>query len=240
MGGNVIPSGPERARSPFAILCAIASLCAVQPAAAQPQAEHDPPPASEAVATPEGDGPTAADLAPASPGDRKITDNTVTAADVAVTPVDDFNLRTRKYPALLLELQNDPYARTGLDTCEAMTAAIVALDDILGEDLDIVAARKHRITAGAVGKEVMGMLIPFRGLIREASGANANRRKMADLIIIGMMRRAYLKGLGEQSGCSYPGRPADEETRAVIAALAPEPAPPAPTGSRKTKAGRKP
>lgn len=220
-------------RSSFAILCAAALLQAPQATRAQPGLSQDD--ALRPASARETDGPSASDLAPPPEAARKITDTTVTAGDVAATPVDDFNLRDRKQPELLLELQKDPYASAGLESCEDILAAIAPLEDLLGEDLDTAAARKHPITAGAVGKEVVGMLIPFRGLIREASGANASRRRKADLVIVGMMRRAYLKGLGQQRGCPYPARPADEETLAVLAALAPEPVVPAPSKQPRSK-----
>ena len=155
-----------------------------------------------------------------------MTDDTVTAGDVAATPIEDFNLRTAKFPPLLLELQKDPYASAGLTDCDSIAAAVAPLDELLGEDFDTAPAKKRSITAGAVGREVVGLLIPFRGLIREASGANGEKRRMADLIVVGIMRRAFLKGLGEQKGCSYPARPADEETRALLASLAPLPTEP--------------
>jgi hypothetical protein len=205
----------------------LAPLSAGEPPAPEPL------PASQR----ESDSPTATDLDPATSAERRITDNTVTAGDVATTPVDDFNLRDRKYPGLLLDLQKDPYSSSGLDGCEAIADAIAPLDDLLGDDLDIAPASKRQITAGALGREAVGLLIPFRGLIREASGANASKRRLADLVIVGMMRRSYLKGLGEQRGCSYPARPADEETKAVLAALAPT-APPAAAKAKKERRDR--
>jgi hypothetical protein len=58
---------------------------------------------------------------------------------------------------------------------------------------------------------VVGSLIPFRGIIRELSGANDQQRKVSTAIQAGVARRAYLKGVGQQRGCAYPARAATRE-----------------------------
>ena len=72
---------------------------------------------------------------------------------------------------------------------------------------------------GAIAKSVLGSFIPFRGIIREVSGANAQERLWDRALYAGAARRAFLKGMGEQRGCAWPARSA---TPAVLARLAAE------------------
>ena len=67
-----------------------------------------------------------------------------------------------------------------------------------------------------MAQAAVGAFIPFRGLIREVSGANAQEKKVQAAVYAGSVRRAFLKGVGQQRGCRYPARPA---THADIAAL---------------------
>ena len=140
--------------------------------------------------------------------ERPVTDDAVTAGDVAMTPLSDLNLSKDEIPLLLIEARADPYDMTGLHRCSDIVAAVRNLDAILGEDLDTAEARTRGVDAGRVAQWAVGTFIPFRGLIREISGARAHERRLRDAIIGGMMRRAFLKGLGQQKGCRYPGRPA--------------------------------
>lgn len=203
MGDNVTRSGRRLSDGLRAVLGAGLAL-----AAGPLFAQTEDPGSSPAPAPP---------VVPPSP--PVVTDDKVSALDVVATPIDDLKLRKRRAPAALLAAQEAPYAQAGLVDCAAIAAAIAPLDDVLGEDLDTAPAPRRRLTAGKIGREVVGIFIPYRGLIREASGANAGRRRLADLVIAGMMRRAYLKGMGEARGCPYPARPADEETRALLASF---------------------
>jgi len=152
--------------------------------------------------------------------DKPVTDQTVTARDVGMTPITDLNLKKDPIPELLLEAQKDPYATKGLKTCSQYAAEVKKYDAILGTDYDIATPEDRRINAGKVAQSVVGSFIPFRGVIREVSGASKHQREFQDAILAGMMRRAFLKGMGLKLGCAYPARPADAATKARIAALA--------------------
>ena len=54
------------------------------------------------------------------------------------------------------------------------------------------------ISEGRVAKSIVGSFIPFRGIVREVSGANARRDAFNRAVTAGMVRRGYLKGLGQQ------------------------------------------
>lgn len=77
---------------------------------------------------------------------------------------------------------------------------------MLGDDIDVVSKGSKRTSAGHVAQEVIGSFIPFRGLIREVSGANAHKRAMETAIVAGLARRSFLKGTGQARGCAYPAR----------------------------------
>ena len=142
------------------------------------------------------------------------------ADDVVLTPLNDVNLRKKAIPPVLVAAIDNPYSTSGLKSCASYTAAINELDGSLGDDFDVVQEKtrdeKRGNGAGAMAKAVIGGLIPFRGVIREVSGANGQQRNWDRALYAGSVRRAFLKGIGQTKGCAYPARPA---TARVIAAI---------------------
>lgn len=144
--------------------------------------------------------------------DKPITDKDPSnAMDVAKTPVDDLNVgRDGEIPPLLTAAVADPYTLAGLGKCRQLSAAITDLDAVLGPDIDLPQEERDRISGGRVAKWVVASFIPFRGLIREISGANDQDRKVSAAIQAGVARRGFLKGVGAARGCKYPARPAPQ------------------------------
>lgn len=141
-------------------------------------------------------------------GQRPVTDDTVTAGDVVTSPLKDLNIAKDPIPPLLIEAREAPYDRKGVRTCKEIAAKVRELDTILGDDLDLVTEdERNPISAGRVAKWAVGTFIPFRGLLRELTGAKDHERKFRDAIAAGLMRRAYLKGVGQNMKCAYPARP---------------------------------
>lgn len=140
--------------------------------------------------------------------DKPITQDEPDVTDVAKTPVTDLNIDKKEIPAILLNAQVQPYDLTGLGRCGKLIGEVAALDDVLGPDLDFPEEERDRISAGRVAKTVVGSFIPFRGLIREVSGANDHDRKVRAAIQAGLARRGFLKGVGLSRGCAWPARPA--------------------------------
>ena len=157
--------------------------------------------------------------APQDKPDRPITDRDPNAVDVIATPATDLNLRKGEIPPILLAAQQDAYGLGGLRRCSDLAAEVRRLDAVLGEDIDIAQAASHKVRAGTVAQSVVGSFIPFRGLIREVSGANESERKVQFAIYAGSSRRAFLKGVGYQRGCPWPARSA---TPAMVARIAAE------------------
>ena len=147
---------------------------------------------------------------------RPITDRSVGAVDVIATPASDLNLRKGEIPPMLTAAIADPYDLTGTRTCAQISRAVTDLDGLLGPDRDIPMDRAERLSAGRIAQSVVGSFIPFRGIIREVSGANSQQRKIDDAVTAGTARRSFLKGYGQARGCAYPAR---EVTPAALTAL---------------------
>jgi len=145
---------------------------------------------------------------------QPVGDRDPDAVDVAKTPVTDLNIDKQEIPALLIKAAQRPYDLKGLNRCAPLIDAVEELDALLGPDLDLPQETRDRLNAGRLGKSVVGSFIPFRGLIREVSGANEHERKVRAAVQAGLARRGFLKGIGQSRGCRYPGRPA---TRANVA-----------------------
>jgi hypothetical protein len=140
--------------------------------------------------------------------EQPIAGRTPNAEDVAMTPVTDLNLKKDEIPGALIAAAIDPYASTGLRKCSDIAAALAPLDAALGPDMDVSEPTGERVSAGAVAKSVVASFIPFRGVIRELSGAADHQREFQAAIYAGAVRRGFLKGVGQQMKCPYPSRPA--------------------------------
>jgi hypothetical protein len=149
-----------------------------------------------------------------------VTQKDLTATDVVATPATDLNLRKNEIPALLLTAQERPYTLRGLVSCQQIAAEIGEFDRVLGDDVDLPQEGGRRVQPGRMAQSVVGSLIPFRGLIREATGANAHERSLQSAVLAGVARRSFLKGIGQGKGCRYPARAATLEVfNARMAAL---------------------
>lgn len=133
--------------------------------------------------------------------------------EAATTPLNDLNLVQVKIPAVLLEARKAVYAVPQDQSCSSLDKIIRALDDVLAPDLDALVSdtRPGPIERGsnAVGKAAVGTLrrtvegvVPFRGWVRKLSGAERHSKRIANAITVGMVRRAFVKGLRAAKECS--------------------------------------
>ncbi len=127
--------------------------------------------------------------------------------DVARTPLRDLNIDSKDIPPVLIGASANPYASDGLASCNDIVARIAELDQALGGDYDVVGESDTSPSEGKIAQGVVGSLIPFRGIVREVSGAAGDQRKLRAAVAAGMVRRGFLKGIGLQRGCKYPARP---------------------------------
>lgn len=123
-----------------------------------------------------------------------------------------------KIPPVLLEAKKHPYALPKDPGCDGLAPDIKALDIVLGADLDVPPNPDDpgMIERGAVfiGDAAVGAvrgaaegIIPFRSWVRKLTGAERHSKEVAAAIAAGIVRRAYLKGLGQAAGCQPPAAP---------------------------------
>lgn len=143
--------------------------------------------------------------------EKPITDKDVSPTDIVTTPATDLNIKKTEIPLLLVDAEQRPYALRGLSTCQQIGGAINELDEVLGDDVDLPQNGDRRMKPGRVAQSVVGSFIPFRGIIRELSGANEHDRQLQAAVIAGVARRSFLKGIGQSKGCRYPARSATIE-----------------------------
>lgn len=126
------------------------------------------------------------------------------AEGVLRQPLQDTGLLKEEAAAVLKAAKKAPYSLAGMRSCANLSAAVRELDAVLGPDVDATDAKGEPLPgrlAEAGAKSAMGMLIPFRGLVREITGAAGTSREIAAMVQAGTARRGFLKGVGKQRGC---------------------------------------
>lgn len=132
---------------------------------------------------------------------RPLDQQEPSAVDVITTPAGDLNLRKSEIPPLLVAAQAKPYDLKGLRTCSTINGTVQKFNAVLGDDVDTTEQAGRKISAGRVAQAAVGSFIPFRGLIREISGANGHERALDAAVQAGVARRSFLKGYGFARGC---------------------------------------
>ena len=141
----------------------------------------------------------------------------------ATTPLRDIGVEKTDIPELLLQALTDPYARPPKNYgCAYLTALIRPLDDVLGPDIDLNPPGDENLVdrgraLGVAADVATSALIPFRGVVRQISGAASHDRLVQSAYVAGSVRRAYLKGLGESRGCMPPATPSHERAGSLPA-----------------------
>lgn len=152
---------------------------------------------------------------------RKTTppqDTTSRVGEAVTAPLADLNLMRTKIPDILIEARKAPYHPPGECDCDALGKEIQALDEALGADLDAPSEQEDASLIERGGSEVgdaaIGAIrsaavgwIPYRGWVRKLTGAERHSKEVAAAVSAGIVRRAYLKGLGEARGCAPPAAP---------------------------------
>lgn len=132
-------------------------------------------------------------------------------ATAATTPLSDLNVVRADIPEVLQAAQRAPYAPPADASCSGLAAAVHALDEVLGADLDAppgsgspsLLDRGEDAATGALQRTAEGV-IPFRGWVRKLSGAERYARHVSAAITAGGVRRGYLKGLAAAKACPLP------------------------------------
>lgn len=142
--------------------------------------------------------------------------------EAATTPLADLNIVRAEIPPTLAAALKGPYARPADASCGGIAAEIHALDAVLGADLDTpvtpinpsLIPQVVDMASGAAMDAAMGAMrgatagiVPYRGWVRKLSGAERYSKEVAAAIAAGGVRRSYLKGFGQASGCALPAAP---------------------------------
>lgn len=138
--------------------------------------------------------------------------------EAAVSPLNDFNLVKTEISPVLMNAKKDVYLSPNVAACDVIGKEIAELDGVLGPDLDtpvsennpgLIERGKDEIDNAATGalKGAAEGVVPFRGWVRRLTGAERHSREVSAAIAAGIVRRAYLKGFGQASGCQAPAAP---------------------------------
>ncbi len=123
-------------------------------------------------------------------------------------PLRDVNLKKDKIPERLLQIESDPYNLDYVDGCRTLVSEIVSLFPILGPDVNEIQLQSdtemREKSASRIAGGIIGGLIPFRGVVRELTGANAHERDYRTALSAGFARRSFLKGIATAEGCIPP------------------------------------
>ncbi len=147
-------------------------------------------------------------LAAPAAAQKIVTEEDTSVSDVMLTPLTDLNLARDPIPPVLVRAYTAPYDDIGLTTCDHVKQEIGNLDAVLGEDFDTPRAAQKDDLPESMAQSFLAGFIPFRGVIRHLSGAKRHEYEFRQAITAGLVRRAYLKGLGQKMDCPYPARPA--------------------------------
>jgi hypothetical protein len=136
-------------------------------------------------------------------------------ASAATKPFEDIGLKRDRVPETLASIKT-PYSVDPASTCFSLGQEIAALDAVLGVDVDAKLAEQSWRQKGvnAAGDALLDAIeatstsvIPFRGVVREVSGASKRDREIAAATQAGKLRRAFLKGIGVAKECAPPAAP---------------------------------
>jgi hypothetical protein len=123
--------------------------------------------------------------------------------DILAQPGRDIGIVPTQVPELLEKLMANPYSLENTRTCKELRTGIERLSAVIGPDLDAEAAPdkegRRIFTAGA--RAGASSLIPFRGLVREATGAAEADRRKNRAIDAAIARRGFLRGLAHARKC---------------------------------------
>lgn len=143
---------------------------------------------------------------------RGRDDATARLTEVASAPLVDLNLIRTKIPEALNVARENPYLAPPDHSCAALAEEITRLDEALGPDLDVAkpdpqqdfldrGTTEAKSWAWDALKGTAEGLLPYRGWLRRLTGAERHSKEVSAAIAAGIVRRAYLKGIGQAVGC---------------------------------------
>lgn len=148
--------------------------------------------------------------------------------EAVTAPLADLNLLRTKIPPALIEAKKAPYLQPAVSDCESLISEVHQLNEALGPDLDNHSPEDDTslMERGATeaGDAVIGAIksasvgwIPYRGWVRKLTGAERHSKEVASAIKAGLVRRAFLKGLGLARECTFTVETINETARDTVA-----------------------
>ncbi|WP_242096257.1 hypothetical protein [Sphingomonas sp. CROZ-RG-20F-R02-07] len=116
-------------------------------------------------------------------------------------PARDVGLAKTRIPPLLVRTSEAPYSTAGTGSCAAIAESIAALTHVIGPDFSTSPSTNRQNMAEIGSSAIVNSLIPFRGIVREVSGASAAERRKTAAIDAGIARRGFLRGLQSARRC---------------------------------------
>ena len=129
------------------------------------------------------------------------------AGRIVSQPARDVGAAKTVIPPALLAASENPYGTKGLTNCKQIASAFHSLTDVLGPDFyagEVKKENKAGKLAEAGGQTVINGFIPFRGLVREVTGAAPAQRRLNRALDTGYARRGFLRGLYVARKCKSP------------------------------------
>lgn len=126
------------------------------------------------------------------------------AGRIASQPARDVGVARTGIPIPLQKAWDAPYSLKGIRTCRDISRAFHELTDVIGPDFKAGEVKKENKAgklAEAGGKTIVNSIIPFRGLVREVTGAAPAQRRLERAIAAGYARRGFLRGVHQTRRC---------------------------------------
>jgi hypothetical protein len=141
----------------------------------------------------------------ADPSNNKIAETGKKAGEIVTQPARDIGVAKKEIPPALEKASEDPYDLKGLKSCKQLAHAVTELNEALGPDFVTGSEKKKDNRAGklaeAGGQTIVNSFIPFRGLVREITGAAPAQRRLNAAIDAGYARRGFLRGVHHMRNC---------------------------------------
>ncbi|MCC7268172.1 MAG: hypothetical protein IT546_12670 [Caulobacteraceae bacterium] len=186
-------------RRALAGLAAVAVMAAVGGASAEPRPY-------KSLNSKSPDGPVEAEM-DADHKDGRFAGAARETRDIVSQPARDVGIMRTRIPPVLVEASASPYSLAGLKSCRQLSTEIVALNAVLGPDYG-APPPAQRGRAGAIasagGRAVVNSIIPFRGVVREVTGAAPAERQYNAAVDAGLARRGFLRGVHQTRKCKTP------------------------------------
>ena len=124
-------------------------------------------------------------------------------------PMRDLSLIRDRAPPALQRAVAQPYDKDEIKTCPQVIHEIAELDSTLGPDLKPGDKPGSGLSVGGLaGDLVSGAVgLPFRGILRQVTGAEQRDKELRAAVLAGMVRRGFLKGRLAEMSCDPPVTP---------------------------------